>query len=285
MRIVFLAAAALAASASAAEAQPATRDIHPAPWWMRDAVMSSIGHVQMELPANRAAFSARFQAVARTAGDANTAAAEKARAFTAAVQGAAADRVRVSTELSTEPLYQQYRDKEGNLQDNERPDQIERYAATVEVAVEVRDVSLLQRAYNAALAARPTNVSEVEFALEPDNELKTRLYAAAVRDAARRAKLATEAAGAQLGAVRVIDASAQACRSDVLTGTTTNYVPTPRPTTVAQASDGSIEEVVVTSARRPSAPAGEAESPPPLPLSPPFESLTAQACVIYGLAG
>lgn len=222
--------------------------------------------------------------MARTAGDANTAAAEKAQAFTRAVQGAATDRVRVSTELSTEPLYQQYRDKEGNLQDKQRPDQIERYAATVEIAVEIRDVSLLQRAYNAALAARPTSVSEVEFGLEPDNDLKTRLYAAAVRDAAKRAKLAAEAAGAQLGGVRIIDPSSQACRSEVLSGTSGSYTPTPRPTAVAQASDGHIEEVVVTSSRRAPA-AASAEPLPSLPLSPPFESESAQACVIYALAG
>lgn len=293
MRILVLAAAASAAFSSVAMAQAPTRDLHPAPWWMREPVISSVGHVQLETEANRAAFQVGFQAVARTAAEANAEAAERARAFTDALRGLTPERVRLATQLSTQPLYQQYRDRDGQVQENERADQIERYATEASVAVEVRDVSIVQNVYNAALAARPTTTSQVEFALEPDNETKTRLYAAAVRDAARRAQLAAEAAGAKLGPARVIDPSARACQSDVLGGTTGGYPSTPRPTSVVQTSDGVIEEVVATSRRRPPPPppapapgaGAAAQTPAVLALNPTRETIAATACVIYALAG
>jgi hypothetical protein len=40
----------------------------PAPWWMRDPIIAASGYVELKLPANRANFSASFQAVEKTAG-------------------------------------------------------------------------------------------------------------------------------------------------------------------------------------------------------------------------
>ena len=56
----FLRAPALAA----AQTPPATigERYVPAPWWMRDPVIASIGHVRSQVAANRAAFGASFQA-------------------------------------------------------------------------------------------------------------------------------------------------------------------------------------------------------------------------------
>jgi uncharacterized protein YggE len=256
---------------------------------MRDAVIGSIGYVQAEAPSNRAQFSATFQSVARSAAEANAQAAEQARALAQALRAFGPQRVRVETSIATQPLYQQYRDREGNLQTNAREDQVERYAADATVSVEVRDIALVQRVYNTVVAAKPTSTSRAFFSQEPDNETKTEIYAAAVRDAARRARLATEAAGGRLGAVRAIDPTGRACDTDILAGVNTG-----------QPDQLAPQDIVVTAQRR-----GASAPPPPpppmpvpavaprggegvqpvaaLPLDPPIQKLTARACVVYAL--
>ena len=72
-RLLLAAAAVLVASPALAQTPPATicdRYV-PAPWWMRDPVIASVGHVRVEVPTNRAAFSATFQVVERTATEAS----------------------------------------------------------------------------------------------------------------------------------------------------------------------------------------------------------------------
>ncbi|RYD19165.1 MAG: cytochrome-c peroxidase, partial [Verrucomicrobiaceae bacterium] len=49
------------------------------------------------------------------------------------------------TTIATIPLYEQYRDAEGELRDNERADKIQRYQAVATVSVTVRDVAVLER--------------------------------------------------------------------------------------------------------------------------------------------
>ena len=102
----------------------------PAPWWMRDPVIASVGHVRTEVAANRAGFSASFQSVDRTAADASRKAADQVRALSLALAAYGVDKVRVETTLTTQPLYDQYRDESGVLRDNVRADRIERYQAT-----------------------------------------------------------------------------------------------------------------------------------------------------------
>ncbi|HWQ86031.1 SIMPL domain-containing protein, partial [Brevundimonas sp.] len=190
----------------------------PAPWWMRDPVIASVGHVRTEVAANRAGFGATFQSVDRSAADASRKAADQVRALSQALAAYGVDKVRVETSLTTRPLYEQYRDENGVLRDNARADQIERYQANANVSVAVRDISVLERVYATVIASQPTSTSPVSFNLEPDNATRTWLQGEAVRDAARRAREAASNAGATLGGVRVIDPTGRACETDVLAG-------------------------------------------------------------------
>jgi len=266
------------------------------PWWMDQPIIASTGYIERELPANRADFSATFQVVERTAAEASKVAAERARELGLALTLPGADKVRVQTNFSIQPLYEQYKDKDGNRVDNQRADKIERYEVNATLSIEVRDLSLLERAYAAVLATQPTSTSPVSFSLEPSNEVKTDIARAAVADANRRARQATEAAGARLGPVKLIDPTGRACQTDVLVARA------PRSYGLGVSSE--VEEVVVTAQRR------EAPMPPPppprapklsasaimngqplppdqalLPLQPPTQRLQAQACVVYALAG
>ncbi|TPW02625.1 MAG: hypothetical protein FD125_1955 [bacterium] len=160
----------------------------PAPWWMRDPVIASVGYVRAEVPANRAGFGATFQSIDRSAADASRKAADQIRALSQALAAYGVDAVRVETAITTRPIYDQYRDEAGVLRDNVRPDRIARYQADASVSITVRDVSVLERVYATVIASEPTSTSRVSFSLDPDNATNTWLQADAVKDAARRAR-------------------------------------------------------------------------------------------------
>jgi uncharacterized protein YggE len=279
-----------------AQTPPATigQQYVPAPWWMRDPVIASIGHVRVELEANRAGFSATFRVVDRSVAEASRKAADQVRALSRTLADYGVEQVRVETSLTTQPLYDQYRDENGVLRDNTRADRIERYETQATVSLTVRDMDVLERVYATVVASRPASITRVGFRLEPDNTAKSNLAGAAMRDARTRAEAAARNAGATLGPVRVIDPTGRACQTDVLAGWPSYGSGLSQPTTV--------DEVVVTGSRV--SRAGMAPPPPPPPppapgqaapdeaaieaarlaLQPPLQVLTDQACVVYGLS-
>ena len=282
-----LAAAMAAPAVAIAQTPPATigERYIPAPWWMREPVIASIGQVRTQVPANRASFAASFQSIDRTAADASRKAADQIRALSQALAAYGADVVRVETTVSTRPLYDQYRDESGVLRDNARADQIERYQADATISVTVRDTRVLERVYATVVASQPTSIGQVGFNLEPDNAVKTWLQGEAVKDAAARARAAASNAGASLGGVKVIDPTGRACETDVLAGwpaygsgglaTDVDFQPAfapsaPPPPPVARAREaGGPSEEQIEAAR--------------LALQPPLRELSDQACVVYGL--
>jgi len=269
-----------------AQVQPPPAEIGsryiPAPWWMREPVIASLGAVRVDLPANRARFTARFSAVERDSASAAAAAMRKVASLDAALRATGADRVRLTTTVDTRPLYDQYRDKAGNMVDNERADRIDRYEVTAAIEIEVRDIAALESTYNNVLAAQPTSVGTVFFTLEPDNKTRSALANEAIRDATRRARTAAEASGTRLGQVKIIDPTARVCRTDVLAGWP-SYGDATRPTMVE------AQEL------RDGAPPPPPPPPPPAPsagqmstrvtLQPPVRSLQDEACVVFALAG
>ena len=285
-------AAPVLATPAGAQTPPATigQQYVPAPWWMRDPVIASIGQVRVELTANRGQFSASFQSIDRSVADASRKAADQVRALSRTLAEYGVDKVRVETSLTTRPLYDQYRDENGVLRDNVRSDRIERYQADATVNIAIRDVAVLERVYATVVASQPGSISQVYFSLDPDNAWKSNLAAEAMKDARRRALAAAENAGATLGSVRVIDPTGRACETDVLAGWPSYQSAGGQQTTV--------DEMVVTGSRNRSAMASPPPPPPPpgaaapteaaieaarLALQPPLRELTDSACVVYGL--
>jgi len=266
----------------------------PAPWWMRDPVIASLGQVRVEIQANRAFVSASFQSVDRSVAEASRAAADQVRALSQALSAYGADKVRVETSVTTRPLYDQYRDENGVMRDNTRADRVARYQADASVNVTVRDVRLIERVYATIVASRPTSIGQVNFNLEPDNSWKANLQAEAMKDARRRAEAAATNAGATLGRVKIIDPSGRVCQTDVLAGWPSYAAGGGQETTV--------DDIVVTGSRvRAETAFAPPPAPPPAPLAggsgpseadiqaarlalqPPLQVMTDSACVIYGL--
>lgn len=266
----------------------------PAPWWMRDPVIASVGQVRVEIQANRAFVSASFQSVDRSVAEASRAAADQVRALSQALSAYGADKVRVETSVTTRPLYDQYRDENGVMRDNTRADRVARYQADASVNVTVRDVRLIERVYATIVASRPTSIGQVNFNLDPDNSWKANLQAEAMKDARRRAEAAATNAGATLGRVKIIDPSGRVCQTDVLAGWPSYAAGGGQETTV--------DDIVVTGSRvRAETAFAPPPAPPPAPmaggsgpseadiqaarlaLQPPLQVMTDSACVIYGL--
>lgn len=282
MMSVLLLATAAPVQAQVPPAELGSRYV-PAPWWMREPVIASVGLVRTEIAANRASFSASFNAVAKTADGALAEAAGKVREIDAALRKSGPERVRIATTFQTQPLYEQYRDKEGNLQTNARPDKIERYAVTARITLEVRDLAALEPAYAAVVAAKPESISPVNFNLEPDNAAKTWLQTEAVKDAARRARQAAEAAGTRLGTVKVIDPSGRACQTDVLAGWP-GYASNPEQRSDVQYSARAMDMPAPAPPASIMMSGSRAESQQvQVSLQPPLLPLTDDACVVYGL--
>lgn len=261
----------------------------PAPWWMRDPVIASLGYVRTEVPANRASFGASFQSIDRTAAEASRKAADQVRALSQALAAYGVEAVRVETTVTIQPIYDQYRDENGVMRDNTRADRVARYQANASVSVSLRDVAQLERVYATVIASQPTAVGQVSFSLQPDNEVKTWLQGEAVKDAARRARAAATNAGASLGRVQVIDPTGRACETDVLAGWPSYgganggatdvdysgrmepaYAPSPPPAPAPMAARGGPTEDQIEAAR--------------LALQPPLRELNDQACVVYALS-
>ncbi len=211
------------------------------------------------------------------------------RALQQALAKLGKDNVRVTTSFSMRTLYEQYKDKNGNRIEDQRGDKINGYEVSLNIALEVRDMSVLEKAYALVLAASPTSSQPIYFSLQPDNATNTWLYTQAVKDARTRAGQAAEAAGGRLGGIQLIDPTGRACATDILArnaDTSPDY--------------GSAQEVSYDRAY------ASAPPPPPAPMmsmaapgtaeyleakalanpfiqTPPLQRLTATACVVYGL--
>ena len=200
---VLLLALGLPAAAAAQTVAPSRVTL--APWWMEAPVTPSIGSAQVRLRANRASIDASFQVVDENSAEATRLAADKIANLGAQLRAFGAEKARVETSFYMEPIYEQYRDKSGTLNDNERADKIERYKVEVSVSIEVRDLTVLEDVYSTVLASRPTRMGQVRFRLEADSAATTALQRSAVADARERARRAAQATGSELGDVKLID--------------------------------------------------------------------------------
>lgn len=273
--------------------------VEAAPWWTAQPVIAQTGYVRTEVEANRASFSANFNQVETTAAEASSKIANRIKPLTEVLKKLGRDKVRVTTAFHMTPIYAQYRDKDGNLISNQRGDKIEKYEVRANIGIEVRDTSLLEKAYALVMAARPNSTTSIGYSLEPSNELNAWLYIEAVKDAATRARQATQAAGSRLGAAKVIDASGRACQTDILArtgdkgydGYLANTVDAPpalsyRAAPAPAPRMGDVQEIALAGSRAQLDPEAvlEAEALKTTFLqTPPLRELTARACVVYGL--
>ena len=153
MRVLALSVA-FAAIATCASAQQ-ERQGFDRPYWLDRAVIEAIGRAEIEVPPDRASFSVTYQQVAREAGDASANAADRARLAIAAMRQRGGQALKITSSIAIEPIYQQYRDRDGQRVDSDRADQIENYVARVRLDVEVTEITRAAEVRAAAMAVGP----------------------------------------------------------------------------------------------------------------------------------
>lgn len=198
--------AALAASACAAPAfaQQVDPDRMVRPYWWDKPVVEALGRALVEVEPNRANFSIAFVETDGNSSKAMELAVAKAKLTQDAVKKIAGDKARVKTSVVVEPYYEQYRDRDGNIQENTRSDKVRGYNARASVTVLLYDIALAGRARAAALALGPQDSGALNIYLEQTVEMQRAALKAAAQDARARAEATAAAAGASIGDLLVL---------------------------------------------------------------------------------
>ena len=122
------------------------------------------------------------------------------------------------------------------------------YTARVTLDVEVKEIARAPGVRAAALAVGPEQAQPLNFTLRMTTEHNRRVYAAAVADAAARARAAAEAAGARLGPLLVLQEGQGPCLGQWYGERPGMYAPPPPPPPPAPAM-AAMEDVMVTGSR------------------------------------
>lgn len=122
-RHILLAFASLALAAPAfaqiKEGRDYQEDAFVTPYWTRAPVIEALGRAELEIPPNSASFDVTFIETDKDAAAAMTKAVERARLGYEAIKRTGGDKVIAETSVEVEPYYEQYKDEDGDLVDNE----------------------------------------------------------------------------------------------------------------------------------------------------------------------
>ncbi len=248
-RILCLAAFTFAAPALAQQVDP---DRMVRPYWWDKPVVEALGRSEIEVLPNRAFFAVSFVETSGTSGKAMELVVAKARLAQEAIRKVAGDKVRMTTAVSIEPFYEQYRDKDGDLYENERADKVKGYEASASIDVSLLDITFAGRSRAAALALGPQDSGEIVYRLDPTDEMLVKVYGDAVANAKAKATASATASGSKLGKTLVIQEGGGPCLgnwSSRQVARQTLGAGVGRPEDRAMAVGAMDERIVVTGAR------------------------------------
>lgn len=207
---IFVSAMAFAAAASPiAFAQDATTFVRP--YWWDKPVVEGLGRAMMDVSPNRARFDLAFVETDNQSDAATKKAVARAKIAYDAIRKAAGDKARVTTSVNVTAFYEQYRDKDGNIQTNTREDKVKGYEARASMTVVLTDANLAGRARAAALALGPQESGRISIYLEQTAEMQRAILEEAAKDARQRAMLTAVAAGGKLGDLLVVEEGTESC--------------------------------------------------------------------------
>lgn len=262
-------------------------DAYVTPYWTRAPVIEAMGRAELEIPPNTASFYVSFIETDKDAEVAMAEAVDRARAAYEAIKRIGGAQVFAETSVVVEPYYEQYKDADGDLVDNERPDKIRGYSADASIEVEVRgDLDLAGKIRAAALAAGPEDSSTLDVSTKVSAESYRAAYEAAVADAAARAKASAAATGTSLGKLLVIQEGDGPCLgrwSKDTIGIVGNRVSDAD--FEARQETRSLKTVTVTGNRRkPGTPITDAQiASLDLPTDVRPQTITSSVCVVYAV--
>jgi uncharacterized protein YggE len=189
-----------------------------APIWAREATVEALGRAYIELPPDRASFTVVYEEQDTNSEQASAIAVRRANLATEAIRTIAGDSVRITSNMSIEPYYEQVtetivRGEESRevLRENEHPDALLGYVSSVELRVEVLELEHLPTIRGAALAAGPRDSRNVQVYLDQTSEVQRMAFRAAVEDATERAEIVARISGDRIGRVLVLREGSDPC--------------------------------------------------------------------------
>jgi uncharacterized protein YggE len=200
----------------AAFAQDATTFVRP--YWWDKPVVEGMGRAMMDVAPNRARFELGFVETDAQSDAATKKAVARAKIAYDAIKKVAGDKARVTTSVNVVAFYEQYRDKDGNIQTNTREDKVKGYEATASMAITLTDTALAGRARAAALALGPQQSGRINIYLEQTADMQRAIIEEAAKDARQRASLTASAAGGKLGELLVIQEGTDSCMGNWSSG-------------------------------------------------------------------
>jgi uncharacterized protein YggE len=236
--------ATLAGSAAAQEGQSG----FDRPYWLNRSVIEAIGRAEVDVLPDRAEFQVTYEETAQEAGEASAQAADRARLAVAAMRQRGGAAVEIRTAVMLQANYQEYRTREGVVEQREGAENVRSYTARVTLSVEVTDIARASSVRAAALAVGPEQAQPLTFTLQATTEHNRRAFAAAVEDAALRARAAAQASSTHLGPLLVLQEGQGPCLGSWYgshPGTFSAPPPPPPPPPAARGEDA----IVVTGSR------------------------------------
>ncbi len=181
----------------------------------------------------------------------------RARVAYDAIKKVAGDKSRVTSSVDVKPFYEQYRDKDGNRLEDDRPDRVKGYAARSSVSVELLDAGLAGRARAAALALGPEESGGgVRVYLEQTADMQRKAIELAAKDAFERARVTAAATGRRVGDILVVQEGNGPCMGNWSSGQMGRvggdgygFSPPPPPPAPAAMASPRMEKVIVTGSR------------------------------------
>jgi len=220
------------------------------PYWVDRGVIEVIGRARLEVAPARAEFTVTFRDVKSDNREAMMAASDRARLAAAAIRSRGGDSVSVTSRADISPIFAQYRNREGERVENERADQIDNYVVSVTLRVVVRDTTKASNVRAAAMAVGPEDASELDYSGDNSMETQRRAFAAAVEDAAERARISAQHTGAVLGRLLVLQEGRGPCLGQWMSGAGVRGGARTQNSPVAVGPHDN-EEVIVTGSRIP----------------------------------
>lgn len=269
----------------AAMAAPAfAQDEFERPYWLDRPVIEAQGRAQAFVNADRASFSVTFVEVASDSRDAMFAASDRARLAAAAIRAHGGDAVRISSDADIDAYYQEYRNREGERISSERADQVQNYAVSVTLDVELTDIARAADVRAAAMAVGPEETSDLRFRLEDGSSARLSVYRAAASDAAQRARAAADASGASLGPLLALQEGQGPCLGRWQQGASVDRRSAVQDAATPVTSIGDDEDIIVTGSRiRTIRLTAEDIARMQLPADVSPLAISAQVCAIYAV--
>jgi uncharacterized protein len=261
------------------------------PYWWDKPVVEGLGRASMDVAPNRARFDLAYVETDEQSAEAMKKAVAKAKIAYDAIRKVAGDKARTNTSINVTAFYEQYRDREGNIQTNTREDKVKGYEARVSMNVTLTDPALAGRARAAAMALGPQDAGSISIYLEQTADMQRDIIEEAAKDARARAQATAAAAGGRLGDLLVVQEGAETCMGNWsssqvarVTNPDSNYryapvaamAPPPPPPAPAPVAEGMVGSRRVQITERDLAALD-------LPSDPYPQEISGNVCVIYTL--